>query len=289
MVSNQRGQKAAYRLRIFLQEPLARVEDVNVEDLDPVPELYEDAAAAVLLHLVAGVGLDDHSVDLARFQRRHLCGGRAKRRKIDAGRTPPHLARKLLAQPVGQRPIARDADGLALEILGGLDRRILEHREHDRVGRVGHGGDAELRCALGDEGKLGAGADADIDRLRRERLLYAGAAAEADDLEIDLVLPEDPRLDADLERYELEGAHLRLADPHLRLRQRRLTEHEAESECSGDQACSRHRSLRLAFLPDACCTITARLLPRKQGAPRYGVRTLCRIRAGGYWRMPAPC
>ena len=111
---------------------------------------------------------------------------------------------------------------------------VLRHREHDRIGRVGHGGDAELRCALGDEGKLGAGANADIDGLRRERLLYPGAAAEADDLEIDLVLLEDPRLDADLEWHELEGAHLWLADPHLRLRQRRRTEREAQSECSGD-------------------------------------------------------
>ena len=62
-----------------------------------------------------------------------------------------------------------------------------------------------------------------------------------------LVLLEDAGLDADLQRHELEGARLRLADPHLRLRQRRRTEREAQSECSGDQACSRHRSLALAF------------------------------------------
>ena len=41
---------------------------------------------------------------------------------------------------------------------------ILRHREHDRIGRVGHGGDADLRRALGDEGELRPGADADIDR-----------------------------------------------------------------------------------------------------------------------------
>ena len=115
MVSNHAARKPRTACGFF-------VEDVNVKDLDPVSELYEDAAAVVLLHLVAGIGLDDHAVDLARSQRRHLGGGRAERRKIDAGGTPSHLARKLLAQPVSQRPIARDADGLALEILGGLDR-----------------------------------------------------------------------------------------------------------------------------------------------------------------------
>src|SRR6185436_19209228 len=84
------GQKAAYGLRVFLEESLAHVKDVDVKNLDPVPELYEHATAAVLLHLVAGIGLDDHAVDLACPQRGHLRGGRAERRQIDAGRTPAH-------------------------------------------------------------------------------------------------------------------------------------------------------------------------------------------------------
>jgi hypothetical protein len=83
---------------------------------------------------------------------------------------------------VGQGPITRDADGLALEVLSALDCRVLRHRQHHRIGRIGHGGDADLRRALGDEGELRPGADADIDGIRRERLLHAGAAAEADHL-----------------------------------------------------------------------------------------------------------
>ena len=69
------GEEGAHRLRVLLQKAFARVEDVDVKDLDPVPELHQHAAAAVLLHLVAGIGLDDHAVDLARPQSGHLRGG----------------------------------------------------------------------------------------------------------------------------------------------------------------------------------------------------------------------
>jgi hypothetical protein len=68
------------------------------------------------------------------------------------------------------------------------------------------------------------------------------------------MLLEDTRLDADLERDELERADLRLADPHLCLRQRRWTKHDAQPERSGEKAHSRHR-----FPPHrSCCVYVAR-------------------------------
>src|SRR3989441_11310032 len=73
---------------------------------------------------------------------------------------------------------------------------------------------------LGDEGKLGSRADADVDRIGRYRLLHPGTAAETDDFEIDAVLFEDAGLGADLQRHELEGPRLRLAHPHPGLRLR---------------------------------------------------------------------
>ncbi len=52
------------------------------------------------------------------------------------------------------------------------------------------------------------------------------------------MLPVDAGLDADLERHELERSGLRLADPHLGLRLRRLIEDNREGEGGDDDACS---------------------------------------------------
>ena len=53
-----------------------------------VAELHQHAAAAFLLQPVAGIDLDDHAVDLARLQRRHLRRRGAERGDGDAVRRP---------------------------------------------------------------------------------------------------------------------------------------------------------------------------------------------------------
>src|SRR3954452_9867227 len=78
------------------------------------------------------------------------------------------------------------------------------------------------------------------------------------------MLLEDTRLDADLERDELERADLRLADPHLCLRQRRWTKHDAQPERSGEKAHSRHRFPPSSFLLRVGRTIAALSARRKQ-------------------------
>ena len=59
----------------FLRKILAGVEDIDVEISYPVTELDEHASAAVLLQSVAGVCFYNHSVNLPRLERCHLCTG----------------------------------------------------------------------------------------------------------------------------------------------------------------------------------------------------------------------
>src|SRR5262249_53944967 len=65
-------------------------------------------------------------------------------------------------------------------------------------------GDAEIGVALRDEGKLGAGAEADIDGVRGQALLQLGAAGEIDLLDVETVLFEEALLHTDIERREIE-------------------------------------------------------------------------------------
>ena len=135
-------------------------------------------------------------------------------------------------------------------MIGALDRRVLGYRENDGVRRVRDGRDADLRRALGDEGELRPGADADVDRVGGDCLLHARTAAEADHFEIYVVLVEYAGLGADLERHELKRPGLWLTDPHFHLRACRLPEHKAKCERRGDKGCWRHRSLAYRFLVD---------------------------------------
>jgi hypothetical protein len=96
-----------------------------------------------------------------------------------------------------------------------------------------------LGCSLCHEGKLGSGADPDIDRFRSERLLDARPTAETDDFDLDPVLLEDASLICDLERDELERSCLRLTDAHFHLRECRIAQGQGESDC-GDKPGARH-------------------------------------------------
>src|SRR4249920_1569863 len=78
------------------------------------------------------------------------------------------------------------------------------------------------------------------------------------------MLPEDTRLNADLERDELERADLRLTDPHLCLRQGRWTKHDAQPKRGGEKAHSRHRFPPSSFLLRVGRTIAVRSARRKQ-------------------------
>ena len=139
---------------------------------------------------------------------------------LEALGAPALPARQLLREPVGEPACGRDADLLALDVGDGL-RPVVEHGEHDRIGRVRHGGDADLRRALRDHRQLRARADGDIERAGGDRLLHARAAAEIGGFHVEPVLLEDADLDADVDRHELEGARLRLADADLGLGLRR--------------------------------------------------------------------
>ena len=68
---------------------------------------------------------------------------------------------------------------------------------------------------LSGQASSGPRADRDVERTGGERLLHPRPAAEIDRLHVEAVLLEDAGLDADIDRRELEGRGLRLADPDL--------------------------------------------------------------------------
>ncbi len=113
---------------------------------------------------------------------------------------------------LGHRADGRDADLAALEIVGGLHRVVVAHHQREQQRRPGHGGDALDRRALDDEGEARTGAERDVDAVGRHRLLHAGVAAEAADLDLDAVLLEDAGARADVGRHERERLAPGLAD-----------------------------------------------------------------------------
>src|SRR5947209_3498304 len=71
---------------------------------------------------------------------------------------PSFLARKILGQPIGQRPGGRYSDPLAFELIERADRRIPWHTDTEERRRTGGLADRHHWRSLGDERHLGAGA-----------------------------------------------------------------------------------------------------------------------------------
>ena len=211
-----------------------------MEGLEQIAKLHQHAAGFLLLQPVACIDLDDHAVDLLGLERRRLRRGRTKRRDGEAFRPPALAARELLREPVGEAAAGRDADPLALEIGDGV-RAVVEHGEHDRVGRVGERRDGGLGRALDDHGQLRPRPDGKIERAGGQRLLHARAAAEVGGFNVETMLLENADLESDVDRNELEGAGLRFADADLGLGLRGRGcghGHRGQHQSGGESGCA---------------------------------------------------
>src|SRR5262249_52441508 len=114
--------------------------------------------------------------------------------------------------------------------------------------------------ALHDEGQAGPRAEADIDPVGRHGLLDPRVAAEAGDLEVEPVLPEDAGALPDIGRHEREGFSPGLADAQgfrLRVVRRQAGRQRKHDPCGssghghwfrgGRSARSLSRSFRVAL------------------------------------------
>jgi hypothetical protein len=99
--------------------------------------------------------------------------------------------------------VSEPADLLALE-LGRALRAVGPHHDGEKQRRPRHGGDRLDGRALNDEGHRRAGAERDVEAIRRHRLLHAGIAGKGDRLDLEPVLGEESLAHADIERHERE-------------------------------------------------------------------------------------
>src|SRR6185312_9943650 len=141
----------------------------------------------------------DAGIDIAVLERRGASALLAERHGEDALEPPALPATELAHHPIGAGARGGDADALALEISGALQRRIGPSRDHEAVGRSGDDRDGDRRHALDAIGHAGAGAEADLDLAGGERLLDLRIAAEGRRLDLEPVFLPDAGLVADLD------------------------------------------------------------------------------------------
>ena len=151
------------------------------------------------------------------------------------------LTIQLVTEPTVETPTLRP-----LRSSGGLDGIVGAHDQREQQRRPRHGGDALDRRALDDEGQAGPGAERDVDGVGRHRLLNAGVAAEARDLEVKVVLLEEAAAHADIGRHERERLAPGLADA-----QRVGVAGEAESAAMRSEQSREqdHRATSSRFVP----------------------------------------
>ena len=129
----------------------------------------------------------------------------------------PHPSRRdsSRASQICEGAVGGDPDPAALEVLGPLDFRIARHRQAHAQGLVGDDADGLGRNALGEEAHRGARSQAEIDRLRDERLLHFRVAREDEDFDGEAMLGPDLLFDADVDRRKGQRLTDRLRDADL--------------------------------------------------------------------------